>query len=1207
MSDSANGPTKRALLIGVDDYPHLSSSEQLKGCVNDAKAYHALLQNPFGFPEENIQLLTNEKADRDGILAAFDRLVNETGQDDIVVFQYSGHGSWCWDQEGDEPDGKDETIVPYDSGRRGRDNRDITDDEIQLRLLDLADKTGNITLIFDSCHSGTITREVFEDRARSLPGAGEHDNLPPALKERDRDRLNESLRQNGPSGWLAIGNRYVLMAGCRDEERSYEHQTEDGDEPVIHGAMTYFLCQALLQSTSGTTYRDVFTRVKSKVTAAKSQQHPQIEGTLDREIFGIRDIEPLQSIRVTNRSGKEVTLAGGSAHGMTKGSKWSIHETDAREPTDENQLGMVVIRSVRATESTAAIEDEPTPDSIEEGTQAVEREHSYGDMALKVSVISKVGATGGAEAAVTALRGSIESADILRLARDGEEANAAVYLLAPGEEAAALSAGTGGESEDGGVTGIALPASLIDNLDGPTWVVVTGQMMLPPKPIGEHENVADNLEKYARYQHAMALDNPKSSSALRDSVKIELLRKRADDEWVVAEPEAGGGDVVFEEGEAIAFRVDNKHTDDVFVNLVDFGLTGKVSPLYPIPGAQDAFAKGKHTIGAWGLGFPDAYPFAENEYMASPDEGTETFKFFVTTDPADFSFLKQDTFRSLPAAQSAGVGNPLELLMRSAAGTSTRDAGPQMMSLDDQDWTTISHSFVLRRKSTTALDPAGQRITLGNEKNGVSVTSNGLGGTVRDHGWGSAKAAVSEMAEGSLLDSLKSAGVEIRNTIEIEAETSPSARSLGEPPSIELEVRDAGAGWGQLVMSTDEAGAVRWHFAQEPEATPAGEGTRSLGGGTARYVIDGDVIPSPADHGDAAHRGLVGAVGKKFLKVLVFKLVDPLLGMVGAEFAGRWEAAKRPYGVRTFTPDDYAADSGAAIDGSMWEKLSGGPALLMVHGTFSRAHNAFGGMSRELVERLHAKYDGRVFAFDHYTLSETPQDNIEWLLRNALPDGIKMDLDVICHSRGGLVSRVLSEKSGELDMGSRKVGVDKVIFAGSPNAGTALADPKHIDALINSYTNLLNFFPDNGVTDVLDAIITTLKTVAVGAFGGLKGIQSMVPGGKFEEWLNARGDGTAKYFAMASDYEPSESGLKEYMKNQLMDRIFKDVGGNDLVVPTASVYKGTGAGQFPIPEERRLVFTQHEAVGHSGYFGSVLGRKKILEWLDTERAGVAGA
>ena len=64
-------------------------------------------------------------------------------------------------REGDEADGMDETTVPFDSGRDLYPNRDITDDEIFAWLRKLSARTDNITLIFDSCHSGTIDRDPF--------------------------------------------------------------------------------------------------------------------------------------------------------------------------------------------------------------------------------------------------------------------------------------------------------------------------------------------------------------------------------------------------------------------------------------------------------------------------------------------------------------------------------------------------------------------------------------------------------------------------------------------------------------------------------------------------------------------------------------------------------------------------------------------------------------------------------------------------------------------------------------------------------------------------------------------------------------------------------------------------------------------------------------------------------------------------------------
>jgi hypothetical protein len=56
-----------------------------------------------------------------------------------------------------------------------------------------------------------------------------------------------------------------------------------------------------------------------------------------------------------------------------------------------------------------------------------------------------------------------------------------------------------------------------------------------------------------------------------------------------------------------------------------------------------------------------------------------------------------------------------------------------------------------------------------------------------------------------------------------------------------------------------------------------------------------------------------------------------------------------------------------------------------------------------------------------------------------------------------------------------------VVFVAGPNAGTVLADAEHLGDLVDRYTNLLAFFPDNGVTDVLEAVITVVTQLAVAA------------------------------------------------------------------------------------------------------------------------------
>jgi hypothetical protein len=85
--------------------------------------------------EVNITALTDEEATQQGIRTAIDVLVSATGQNDIVVICYSGHGSQVQDgSEAGEPSGLDTTIVPYGNGRGSLPLRDITDDEILCHL-----------------------------------------------------------------------------------------------------------------------------------------------------------------------------------------------------------------------------------------------------------------------------------------------------------------------------------------------------------------------------------------------------------------------------------------------------------------------------------------------------------------------------------------------------------------------------------------------------------------------------------------------------------------------------------------------------------------------------------------------------------------------------------------------------------------------------------------------------------------------------------------------------------------------------------------------------------------------------------------------------------------------------------------------------------------------------------------------------------------
>jgi pimeloyl-ACP methyl ester carboxylesterase len=423
--------------------------------------------------------------------------------------------------------------------------------------------------------------------------------------------------------------------------------------------------------------------------------------------------------------------------------------------------------------------------------------------------------------------------------------------------------------------------------------------------------------------------------------------------------------------------------------------------------------------------------------------------------------------------------------------------------------------------------------------------------------------------------------IEVTNTREVEAGAAAVRSTHFDEPAMEIEVPDPGSGWGQMIMSVDEGGVMTWNFPRTDEL--AIDTTR--GGGTRRYLIARRVVPAP---GAAVSRGLVGAIGKKVLKVLAFPLIDPIVGRVSDLLAARWEARKRPYRLRTFTADDYRSFEARILGNDDWKTLARGRSLLFVHGTFSQSHTGFGGFPSQVVTELHKMYGGRVFAFDHFTLSDDPMTNIVWLLNN-IPDGTKLELDIICHSRGGLVSRVLAEKQPGLSLDSRTIDVQKIVFVGTPNAGTVLADSKYLGDFIDSYTNILNWFPFDGVTDVLEGIITVAKQIAVGAAKGLEGLQCMVPGGEFLTELNSGPKGRAQYFALAADYEPAGAGFGAYVRDRLFDKIFNDK--NDLVVPTEGVFEGNGSGYFPV---KSFSFDSQKGVQHSGFFSNQEATAQII-------------
>jgi len=249
---------KKALCVGINSYPY--KNMDLKGCVNDATAWAELLINHFDFPRSDVKFIFDSDATKNNIIKALKRILAKAQAGDVLVFTNSSHGSYVPDEDGDERK-YDQVICPYDV-----EDNVIVDDELRVMFTDLPAGV-NLTVISDSCHSGTVTRIVTTDyrRKRFLSP-----KLIGARELRDQLRAKPAWREKYPES----GMKELLIAGCKDSQSAYDAQLGG----VFHGAMSYFALQEIREANYKITYAELITRVARQLDKARFPQQPQLEG-----------------------------------------------------------------------------------------------------------------------------------------------------------------------------------------------------------------------------------------------------------------------------------------------------------------------------------------------------------------------------------------------------------------------------------------------------------------------------------------------------------------------------------------------------------------------------------------------------------------------------------------------------------------------------------------------------------------------------------------------------------------------------------------------------------------------------------------------------------------------------------------------------------------------------------------------------------------
>ncbi|MEB3342122.1 caspase family protein [Okeania sp.] len=347
---------KLALLVGINEY----ENQPLRGCVNDIAMQYYLLNHRFGFNPKDIVILTNKKATRQGILEAFEEhLVKQAKPGDVVVFNYSGHGSYVIDSDPIikafiDPKGLSGTLVPVDSSFPNPETGGVVDDIMghTLFILTSALKTENFTGILDSCFAGMTTKEEYTVRSRP---SGEKIKITPQEKvyqEKWLSRLDISKDEfvKGYQSGIAKG---VFFAACQPLQLSKEVKILD----FYSGIFSYLFTQYLWQET-GTP--ETVIKYLNKQIPPRFRQDPLYEfkaGTkLDSQtIFLTENSNPVADAVVTEVKGDKAKIWLGGLNvkqidGLTTGAIFNViypPEKTTAKLTFESRQGLAARATIK--------------------------------------------------------------------------------------------------------------------------------------------------------------------------------------------------------------------------------------------------------------------------------------------------------------------------------------------------------------------------------------------------------------------------------------------------------------------------------------------------------------------------------------------------------------------------------------------------------------------------------------------------------------------------------------------------------------------------------------------------------------------------------------------------------------------------------------------------------------------------------------------
>ena len=350
---------KLALLVGIDHYERVKDIKNLEVCNGIPLMRQTLIAK--GFPEENILVLTNEQATRQGIRDAIKSHLGQAKPGDMVLFHFTGHGVQIPDDNKDEIDKLDEAIVPVDGKLIRDDELSELFDHIRMKV----GATGQVLVVLDACHSGTGMR-------------GHHNS---------RKIDNASLREiNIPTAEKDLAP-LVAFFSCQPQEQSLQVLAEDNKR---YGPLTYAFCRAMQLASPQTTYRGLFDRISWIVAGYSTKFNPQAEGDLDQLLFGGSVHAPPTYFKTyTVINGQKARIHGGLLSGLNPGTEVVLYPIDTRDTAGVVPLatGFVADNNASLTECDIQLNQKLPFDQFEQAWIFIRRRSFSGyDVSVRLDI-----------------------------------------------------------------------------------------------------------------------------------------------------------------------------------------------------------------------------------------------------------------------------------------------------------------------------------------------------------------------------------------------------------------------------------------------------------------------------------------------------------------------------------------------------------------------------------------------------------------------------------------------------------------------------------------------------------------------------------------------------------------------------------------------------------------------------------------------------